>query len=32
MMAQIKEQAKTLQEFNDPRGIYARLPTEMMIK
>ncbi|HXC01780.1 MAG TPA: signal peptide peptidase SppA [Opitutaceae bacterium] len=32
LMAQIKEQAKTLQEFNDPRGIYARLPTEMMVK
>ncbi len=32
LMAQIKEQAKTLQEFNDPRGIYARLPMEMMVK
>jgi protease-4 len=32
LMAQIKEEAKTLQEFNDPRGIYARLPTEMMVK
>jgi protease-4 len=32
LMAQIKEEAKTLQEFNDPRGLYARLPTEMMIK
>jgi protease-4 len=30
--AQIKEQAATLREFNDPRGIYARLPLEMMIK
>jgi protease IV len=32
LMAQIKEQAKTLCEFNDPRGIYARLPMEMMVK
>jgi protease-4 len=32
LMAQIKEQAKTLQEFNDPRGLYARLPMEMMVK
>ncbi|HXB03156.1 MAG TPA: signal peptide peptidase SppA [Opitutaceae bacterium] len=32
LMAQIKEQAKTLHEFNDPRGLYARLPLEMMIK
>ncbi|HWZ95955.1 MAG TPA: signal peptide peptidase SppA [Opitutaceae bacterium] len=32
LMAQIKEQAKSLREFNDPRGIYARLPLEMMIK
>jgi protease IV len=32
LMAQVKEQAKTLQEFNDPRGLYARLPTEMMVK
>jgi protease-4 len=32
LMAQIKEQAETLREFNDPRGLYARLPLEMMIK
>jgi protease-4 len=32
LMAQIKEQAKTLREFNDPRGLYARLPLEMMVK
>jgi protease-4 len=31
-MAQIKGQAKTLCEFNDPRGIYARLPLEMIVK
>jgi len=32
LTAQIKEQAKTLCGFNDPRGIYARLPMEMMVK
>ncbi len=32
LMTQIKEQATTLREFNDPRGLYARLPLEMMIK
>jgi len=32
LMAQIKEQAATLREFNDPRGIYARLPLEMTVK
>jgi protease-4 len=32
LVAQIKEQAKTLREFNDPRGLYARLPLEMLIK
>jgi protease-4 len=32
LMVQIKEQAKTLCEFNDPRGLYARLPMEMMVK
>jgi protease-4 len=32
LTAQIKEQARALREFNDPRGIYARLPLEMMVK
>lgn len=32
LLAQIKEQVKTLGEFNDPRGVYARLPLEVMIK
>ena len=31
-LAQIKEEATTLQEFNDPSGIYARLPLEMTVK
>ncbi|MGA3008095.1 MAG: signal peptide peptidase SppA, partial [Opitutaceae bacterium] len=31
-VTQIKEQAKTVGEFNDPRGIYARLPLEMSVK
>jgi len=32
LMAQIKEQTAILREFNDPRGIYARLPLEMTVK
>jgi protease IV len=32
LLAQIKEQIKTLGEFNDPRGVYARLPLEVMVK
>ncbi|HTB81600.1 MAG TPA: signal peptide peptidase SppA [Opitutaceae bacterium] len=32
LLAQIKEQVKTLGEFNDPRGVYARLPLEVMVK
>jgi protease-4 len=31
-LAQVREQAKVVREFNDPRGIYARLPLEMMLK
>ena len=32
LLAQIKFQLKTLREFNDPSGVYARLPLEVTVK
>lgn len=32
VLAQVEEQAKTLREFNDPRGIYARMPLEIQVR
>lgn len=28
----LEEQAKTLQQFNDPRGVYARMPLEISVR
>ncbi len=32
LFAQVKAELKTIGEFNDPRGVYARLPLEVMVK
>ncbi len=32
VMATVEEQAKTLGQFNDPKGIYARLPLEINVR
>ncbi len=32
VMAQVAEQAKVLQQYNDPRGIYARMPLEINVR
>jgi protease IV len=32
VIERVQEQAKTLQEFNDPRGVYARLPLEISVR
>lgn len=32
VVARLEEQAKTLQQFNDPRGVYARLPLEVNVR
>ena len=32
VIGQLEEQTKTLQQFNDPRGIYARMPLEIGVR
>lgn len=32
VVTRLEEQAKTLQQFNDPRGVYARLPLEISVR
>jgi protease IV len=32
VMAQVETQAKVLQQYNDPRGIYARMPLEIQVR
>jgi protease-4 len=32
IVQQVGEQTKTLQQFNDPRGIYARMPLEIQVR
>lgn len=32
VMARVEEQAKVLQQYNDPRGIYARMPLEIQVR
>ena len=32
MIAQVTSEFKLLEQFNDPRGVYARLPLEIMLK
>jgi protease-4 len=32
VVARLEEQTKTLQQFNDPRGVYARLPLEINVR
>ncbi|MDF3059087.1 MAG: sppA [Rariglobus sp.] len=32
VVERLEEQAKTLQQFNDPRGVYARLPLEISVR
>lgn len=32
VLDRVQEQAKTLQQFNDPRGVYARLPLEISVR
>ena len=32
LLAQVRAELKTIEEFNDPRGVYARLPLEVMVK
>ncbi|MBC8040488.1 MAG: signal peptide peptidase SppA, partial [Opitutaceae bacterium] len=32
VMAQVEAQAKVLQQYNDPRGIYARMPLEINVR
>ncbi|HTQ31080.1 MAG TPA: signal peptide peptidase SppA [Opitutaceae bacterium] len=32
LLTQIKQQMRTMRSFNDPRGVYARLPLEVMVK
>lgn len=32
VLARVEKQAKTLGEFNDPRGIYARMPLEITVR
>jgi protease-4 len=32
VVERVEGQAKTLQQFNDPRGIYARLPLEINVR
>lgn len=32
VIGQVEEHARTLQQFNDPRGIYARLPLEINVR
>jgi len=32
VIERVQEQAKTLQQFNDPRGVYARLPLEISVQ
>ncbi|MFA6286087.1 MAG: signal peptide peptidase SppA [Opitutaceae bacterium] len=32
VMARFKDEARTLEQFNDPRGIYARLPVDIIVR
>ncbi len=32
VMARFKDEAKTLEQFNDPRGVYARLPVDIIVR
>ncbi len=32
VVERLEEQSKTLQQFNDPRGVYARLPLEVNVR
>lgn len=32
VVERLEEQARTLQQFNDPRGVYARLPLEINVR
>jgi protease IV len=32
VVSQVKSELSTLNQFNDPRGIYARLPLDMLVK
>lgn len=32
MLSRFQAEAKILNEFNDPKGIYARLPIELIVK
>jgi protease IV len=32
VLAQVEEHAKALQQYNDPRGIYARMPLEINVR
>jgi protease IV len=32
VVAQFRKELRTLNQFNDPRGLYARLPLEMLVK
>ena len=32
VLGRVEEQAKALGQFNDPRGIYARMPLEIQVR